>query len=79
MVIVVKTKYFEANAIWLHIFIYGFLVQFPTLSLGLKQSQHLGYKVTPKEVMHMQLFIGVKIRNLKVDFKTGGTWRRVGQ
>ena len=21
----------------------------------------------------------VKIRNLKVDFKTGGTWRRVGQ
>ena len=23
--------------------------------------------------------LGVKIRNLKVDFKTGGTWRRVGQ
>ena len=23
--------------------------------------------------------VGVKIRNLKVDFKTGGTWRRVGQ
>ena len=25
-----------------------------------------------------KLLIGVKIRNLKVDFKTGGTWRRVG-
>ena len=23
--------------------------------------------------------LGVKIQNLKVDFKTGGTWRRVGQ
>ena len=23
--------------------------------------------------------LGVKIRNLKVDFKTGGTWRWVGQ
>ena len=23
--------------------------------------------------------LGVKIRNLKVNFKTGGTWRRVGQ
>ena len=23
--------------------------------------------------------LGVKIRNLKVDFKTGGTWRRVRQ
>ena len=23
--------------------------------------------------------LGVKIRNLKVDFRTGGTWRRVGQ
>ena len=23
--------------------------------------------------------LGVKIRNLKVDFKTGGTWHRVGQ
>ena len=23
--------------------------------------------------------VGVKIRNLKVDFKTGGTWRRVRQ
>ena len=24
-------------------------------------------------------WLGVKIRNLKVDFKTGGTWRWVGQ
>ena len=23
--------------------------------------------------------LGIKIRNLKVNFKTGGTWRRVGQ
>ena len=23
--------------------------------------------------------LGVKIRNLKVNFKTGGTWHRVGQ
>ena len=25
------------------------------------------------------LSLGVKIQNLQVDFKTGGTWRRVGQ
>ena len=25
------------------------------------------------------LQLGVKIRNLKVDFKTGGTWGQVGQ
>ena len=24
-------------------------------------------------------FIGVKVRNMKKDFNTGGTWRRVGQ
>ena len=23
--------------------------------------------------------LGVKVRNLKMDFNTGGTWRRVGQ
>ena len=23
--------------------------------------------------------LGVKVRNLKVEFKTGGTWRRIGQ
>ena len=25
------------------------------------------------------IVLGVKIRNLKFDFKTGGTWRQVGQ
>ena len=23
--------------------------------------------------------LGVKVRNMKIDFNTGGTWRRVGQ
>ena len=30
-------------------------------------------------VLPFILTLGVKIRNLKVDFKTGGTWRWVGQ
>ena len=29
--------------------------------------------------LHGSYKVGVKIRNLKVDFKTGGTWCRVGQ
>ena len=29
--------------------------------------------------MYLALQVGVKIRNLKVDFKTGGTWFWVGQ
>ena len=27
----------------------------------------------------LSITLGVKIRSLKVDFKTGGTWRQVGQ
>ena len=27
----------------------------------------------------VHLLLGVKVRNLKVEFKTGGTWRLVGQ
>ena len=34
---------------------------------------------TEKYIGYMYSTLGVKIRNLKVDFKTGGTWRRVGQ
>ena len=26
-----------------------------------------------------QCILGVKVRNMKMDFNTGGTWRRVGQ
>ena len=35
----------------------------------------------PKSIINKKntYLVGVKIRNLKVDFKTGGTWRRVGQ
>ena len=31
------------------------------------------------EISEESSTLGVKIRNLKVDFKTGGTWRQVGQ
>ena len=30
-------------------------------------------------IMYVRSWVGVKIRNLKVDFKTGGTWHRVRQ
>ena len=36
-----------------------------------------GHLINRKHINGRQL--GVKIRNLKVEFKTGGTWRRVGQ
>ena len=31
-----------------------------------------------KKVLEQVCTLGVKIRNLKVNFKTAGTWRRVG-
>ena len=27
----------------------------------------------------LQCIVGVKVRNMKMDFNTGGTWRGVGQ
>ena len=37
------------------------------------------YPVPRTQEVCTQCAVGVKIRNLKVNFKTGGTWRRVGQ
>ena len=54
----------------LHVFI-------PQDLIPLGQSEH-----TPsfeQFVFTIQDNLGVKIQNLKVDFKTRGTWRRVGQ
>ena len=31
-----------------------------------------------EEVFGMICIVGVKVRNMKMDFNTGGTWRRVG-
>ena len=46
-----------------------------------KLLQHRAKEVVPDRIRQMRQVstLGVKIRNLKVDFKTGGTWRRVGQ
>ena len=33
----------------------------------------------PKKFAFVDSVLGVKIQNLKVDFKTGSTWRRFGQ
>ena len=36
-------------------------------------------KLLGKQEVQTTDYLGVKIRNLKVDFKTGCTWHRVGQ
>ena len=43
----------------------------------LLQSEDLGKSFAPFRFVSSRL--GVKVRNMKMDFNTGGTWRQVGQ
>ena len=44
-----------------------------------RRSQFVFYRTSIYVVQTLQpLQLGVKIRNLKIDFKTRGTWRRMG-
>ena len=49
------------------------------LYLFVKLSQLLLYFASQKSYHSRYVSLDVKIRNLKVDFKTGGTWRQVRQ
>ena len=59
---------------------YGKMLNFVVVVVGPDIFYHLTNMISYFHwTVRYVLFIGVKIRNLKVDFKTGGTWRRVGQ
>ena len=42
-------------------------------------SDFLHWQICRNKIGRVLYILGVKIRNLKVDFKSGGTWRWVGQ
>ena len=63
-------------------FIFGWCFQYSFYSYLLNLNGWTGFYVIYSENPTMRWInppLGVKIRNLKVDFKIGGTWRRVGQ
>ena len=46
---------------------------------GIRKTAKNHAKYVPKAKQKVVSLLGVKIRNLKVDFKTRGTWHQVGQ
>ena len=59
------------------------------VSEGVDFDHHLGravlmfgipYVYTQSKILRVRnIILGVQVRNMKMDFETGGTWRQVGQ